>query len=153
LQGRELPRRLSDYDLDAVNDARAAVRDAVRAGALASAHDVADGGLAVALAECCLAGGVGATVTVDVPELATAEDERGLGPGSEAVLTALFGEGPGGWVVSGELAALRALGEHVAVRHLGEVGGERLQVTIGTEQLSWDSAQMTAANEALGPLF
>ena len=32
----------------------------VRAGALRSAHDVAEGGLAVALAECCLAGGLGA---------------------------------------------------------------------------------------------
>ena len=33
-------------------------------GALTSAHDIAEGGLAVALAECCLAGGIGATVTV-----------------------------------------------------------------------------------------
>ena len=32
----------------------------VRAGALRSAHDIAEGGLAVALAECCLAGGLGA---------------------------------------------------------------------------------------------
>ena len=40
----------------------AAVRDAVRAGALSSAHDIAEGGLAVALAECCLGGGLGAQV-------------------------------------------------------------------------------------------
>ena len=34
-----------------------AVREAVRSGALRSAHDIAEGGLAVALAECCIAGG------------------------------------------------------------------------------------------------
>ena len=38
------------------------VREAVRAGALRSAHDIAEGGLAVALAECCIAGGLGAAV-------------------------------------------------------------------------------------------
>ena len=40
----------------------AAIRQAVRAGALHSAHDVAEGGVAVALAECALASGLGATV-------------------------------------------------------------------------------------------
>ena len=46
-------------DLGELRTLHAAVRQAVRAGALRSAHDVAEGGLAVALAECCLAGGVG----------------------------------------------------------------------------------------------
>ena len=41
-----------------------AIRDAVRAGALSSAHDIAEGGLATALAECCLAGGLGAEVVL-----------------------------------------------------------------------------------------
>ena len=44
--------------------AQAAVREAVRAGSLSSAHDIAEGGLAVALAECCLAGGLGARVVL-----------------------------------------------------------------------------------------
>ena len=39
-----------------------AVREAVRAGAVSSAHDVAEGGFAVALAECCLAGAIGARI-------------------------------------------------------------------------------------------
>jgi phosphoribosylformylglycinamidine (FGAM) synthase-like enzyme len=39
-----------------------AVRDGVRSGALSSAHDIAEGGIAVALAECCIAGGIGATL-------------------------------------------------------------------------------------------
>src|SRR5205085_11363301 len=40
--------------------ALAAIRDLVRRGGLSSAHDVADGGVAVALTESCIAGGVGA---------------------------------------------------------------------------------------------
>ena len=73
----------------------AAVREAVRAGALRSAHDVAEGGLAVALAEGCLAGGLGATV-----------DLSPLRPAGEALL---FGEGPGAFVVSGPEQSLRRL--------------------------------------------
>ena len=44
--------------------AHARVRQAMRAGALTSAHDIAEGGLSTALAECCIAGGVGASVTL-----------------------------------------------------------------------------------------
>ena len=61
-----------------VRDLHAAVREAVRSGLLHSAHDIAEGGLAVALAECCAAGEIGASV--ELP--GTGEDE-------------LFGEAPG----------------------------------------------------------
>ncbi|MBV5260987.1 phosphoribosylformylglycinamidine synthase subunit PurL [Synechococcus moorigangaii CMS01] len=40
------------------------VREAIAAGLLASAHDLAEGGLAVALAECCIGGKVGATIAI-----------------------------------------------------------------------------------------
>ncbi len=40
-------------DLNYESAVHAAVREAVRAGLVASAHDLSDGGLAVALAECC----------------------------------------------------------------------------------------------------
>ena len=70
----------------------AAIRQAVRSGALRSAHDVAEGGLAVALAECCVAGGLGAEVDLDAAE------------------AALFGEGPGAFVVSGPRDAFTAFG-------------------------------------------
>src|SRR5947209_6734749 len=53
-------------EVQAVRDAHGAVRDGIRAGALHSAHDIAEGGLAVALAECCIAGGSGAKVATDV---------------------------------------------------------------------------------------
>ncbi len=98
LRGEPLPDGLPEFDLEAVHEAIVAVREAVRAGSLSSAHDIAEGGLAIALAECCLAGGVGARV-----ELAAAAGSDGLADG-ERVLSALFGEGAGGFVVSGPAA-------------------------------------------------
>ena len=95
---------LPQADLGELRALHAAVRQAVRAGALRSAHDVAEGGLAVALAEACLAGGLGATV-----------DLSPLRPAGEALL---FGEGPGAFVVSGPEQSLRAFGAAaVAHRH------------------------------------
>ena len=86
----------------------AAIRQGVRSGALRSAHDVAEGGLAVALAECCVASGLGAEVTVDT-------DER-----------ALFGEGPGAFVVSAPYDAFAAFG--AAATMIGIVGGDVLRL-------------------------
>ncbi len=81
------------------------VRELVRSGAAHSVHDVAEGGLAVALAECCIAGGIGATV----------QFEDGLEP--------LFGEAPGrAFVVSGPEEALAGL------PLIGRVGGSELEI-------------------------
>jgi len=78
------------------------VRARVRSGAFASAHDISEGGVAVALAECCIAGGLGASVRLP----------RGLDP---------FGEAPGrAFVVSGSAEALAGF---VVI---GQVGGEAL---------------------------
>src|SRR5690606_4884431 len=64
LAGSELAKQRGELDRGlpqpAVADVAAAcaiIRDAVRADRLSSAHDVADGGLAVALAESAIAGG------------------------------------------------------------------------------------------------
>jgi phosphoribosylformylglycinamidine synthase len=99
-------------DLGELRALHAAVRQAVRAGVLRSVHDVAEGGLAVALVECCLAGGLGARV-----------DLSALRPGGEALL---FGEGPGAFVVSGPEQSLRAFG--AAAVQIGEVGGADLAI-------------------------
>jgi phosphoribosylformylglycinamidine synthase II len=142
LLGRPLPDGLAAVDVAAVAATHAAVRDAVRAGALSSAHDIAEGGLAVALAECCLAGGIGAQV-----ELSTATD----------LATALFGEGPGGFLVSGEAGALRALGERAPVVSLGRVGDDVLSIveagaTAGT-MLTLTLVELAAAHASLSELF
>jgi phosphoribosylformylglycinamidine (FGAM) synthase-like enzyme len=113
LRGEPLEGPLPQADLGELRATHAAVRQAVRSGALHSAHDVAEGGVAVALAEACVAGGLGAEV--DLSPLAA----RGL-----AEDDALFGEGPGAFVVSGSAEALRAFG--AAAVPLGTVGGPAL---------------------------
>ena len=115
LWGRELPDGLPPVDIAAVALAQAAVRGAVRAGAVSSAHDIAEGGLAVALAECCLAGGVGARVVLE-----------------DADAEQLFGEGSGGFVVSGGERELRELGARTQVSILGSVGGDELRIGMPT---------------------
>jgi phosphoribosylformylglycinamidine synthase len=55
----ELDTGLPRPDVAAVSAACTTVRDAVRAGKLSSAHDISDGGLACALAESAIAGGLG----------------------------------------------------------------------------------------------
>ena len=106
LRGEPLEGALPGADLGALRALHAAVRQGVRSGALRSAHDVAEGGLAVALAECCIAGAVGARVGVSgVP---------------------LFAEGPGAFVVSGPREALARFGAAATV--IGSVEGEALVV-------------------------
>jgi phosphoribosylformylglycinamidine synthase subunit PurL len=132
LRGEPLPDRLAAVDVAAVRATLDAIGQAVRTGSLRSCHDVADGGLVVAVAECCLAGGLGATLRLP------AEDESWL-----------FGEAPGGFVASGERAALEALGERVALLVLGEVGGDEL--VVGADH--WPLAELRDAHAALAVLF
>jgi phosphoribosylformylglycinamidine synthase subunit PurL len=136
LWGEPLPDGLPAVDLAAARAVLDSVRDAVRAFAVRSCHDIADGGLLVAVAESCLAGGLGATL-----ELGEAEDPW----------AALFGEQPGGFVVSGALDALESL--DAPVRLLGTVGGDALAVGVAGERASWPLAELRAAHEALGRLF
>jgi phosphoribosylformylglycinamidine synthase len=56
-----------DLDLHAVSEVAAAVRALVLDGVLSGVHDIADGGLAKALAEMTARSGVGARVTYDDP--------------------------------------------------------------------------------------
>ncbi len=126
LRGEALPDGLAEIDVEAVRETQAAVREAVREGWLSSAHDVAEGGLAVALAECCLAGWLGAEIALD------AQTAAELG-GAVGVQTALFGEGPGGFLVSGEAGSLARLAERVALRRLGTVGGDSLAIEAAGE--------------------
>ena len=102
-------------DLERIIATFDAVREAVRSGAAVSAHDIAEGGIAVALAESCLAGGIGARV------------ELGSSGSPEE---ALFGEAPGGFLLSGSEEQLRSIGERVALQIIGTVGGESLAIEL-----------------------
>jgi phosphoribosylformylglycinamidine synthase subunit PurL len=125
------------------------VRAAVRGGALGSAHDVSEGGVACALAESCIAGGIGARIDL-APLIAR------LGPEAPPE-AALFGEGPGGVIVSGPLEAIEGLAEQAGADgliRLGEVGGETLELAAGVATLSLLVEEAEAVYEgALPGLF
>jgi phosphoribosylformylglycinamidine synthase len=133
LRGEPLPDELPVADLGKVREAHDAVRDAVRAGDLSSAHDVAEGGFLVAIAESCIAGGLGATIE---------------GP-DEDVLAWLFCEAPGGgFVVSGPREAIDRLGERTPMTVFGTVGGDSLEVT-GSAGFSVSLAELGQAHSTL----
>jgi phosphoribosylformylglycinamidine synthase subunit PurL len=136
LAGSELAKQRGDLGpglpalpTDLVRAAIELVREGVRAGRLTSVHDVSDGGLACALAECAIAGGVGVRADLDpMVEL------RGMSGES-----CLFGEGPGGFVVAGERAAIEdlagAIGEAGALV-IGEAGGDRIEVSAAEAEIA-----------------
>jgi phosphoribosylformylglycinamidine synthase subunit PurL len=153
LRGRELPDGLPEIDVAAVRSAQFAVRGAVRVGGLSSAHDIAEGGLAIALAECCLAGGLGADVRLD--ELVGKGEDGGGGEDGEDVdpLRVLFGEGPGGFLVSGIPTGVRALGRRTYVRVIGTVSPDALSIRLDQLSLSATLTELTEAHASLGKLF
>ncbi len=128
----DLERRLQSLVLGLIRDDARPVK---------SAQDIAEGGFAVALAECCVASAehIGASVSL---------------PGDEPFATALFGEGPTRIVLSVEpsqvdrvLAAASAAG--VAAKRIGVTGGDRLVITRGAVVLvDAPIASLHAAREA-----
>jgi phosphoribosylformylglycinamidine synthase subunit PurL len=165
LWGWDLPDGLPPLDVPAVAAAQAAILAAVRAGTLSSAHDIAEGGLAVALAECCLAGDLGARVSLDGDffgaEVADATGREGIWSGiSPATATALYGEGSGGFVVSGSEDDLRALSASTPARVVGSVGGDVLRIECPAraregegEAIELTLGEMAEAHAALAELF
>jgi phosphoribosylformylglycinamidine synthase len=113
-------------DLDGERALQRLVVQLIRAGALQSAHDCAEGGLAIAVAECTFdSGGIG--VTVDLPAAGQAGD-------FQAVAT-LFGESASRIVVSvmpehleAVAAAARAAG--VPCRVIGATGGDHIRLAV-----------------------
>jgi phosphoribosylformylglycinamidine synthase len=145
--GSELAKLRGDLDRGLpgteIGEARAAielVRDAARAGRISAAHDVSDGGIACALAECAIAAGVGIRADLDpLVELRGGSGE-----------SALFGEGPGGFVVAGPRAALQELageGERrgVTVLTLGDAGGEMLDLSAAETEVALPLDEAAAA--------
>ena len=162
LLGEPLPDGLPEIDIEAVRSAQLAVRDAVRAGALSSAHDVAEGGVAVALAECCLIGGLGAQVELpeglwEVTPLPPPPDPASRGAVPTLLSAALFGEGSGCFLVSGEAAALTALGERTPIAVIGRVGDDLLSIVeagaLAGTMLTLTLDELASAHGALRELF
>jgi phosphoribosylformylglycinamidine synthase subunit PurL len=93
---------------------------AARGNLLRSAHDCSDGGMLVALAECCLLGGIGVRCPPLSPEAPVRLD------------AALFGESPSRFIVSVPSRAMPemqtlARRHHVEISLLGLAGGESME--------------------------
>ncbi|HKW77825.1 MAG TPA: AIR synthase-related protein, partial [Candidatus Limnocylindria bacterium] len=120
------------------------VLDAHRRGLVRAAHDRAEGGLGVALAELALRDGVGMRVTLPAVR---GVDKR----------VALFGEAPSGVVLVADPADVEALracaAEHdVPIWTLGVMGGDLLEVApvLGTPLASLRQAYERGLSRSLG---
>jgi len=122
---RRLAGPLAPLDFDTERRVQRAVRAAVAAGLVATAHDCSEGGVAVALAESCV----------------TARDRVGcdatLPAAARADLT-LFGEGPSRVLVAVEARHAREFEGLMAEsaipwRWIGTTGGDRLVIRVGND--------------------
>jgi len=112
-----------------------AVRDLIRKGLLKSAHDCSEGGVAVALAECCF----------NPEKLFGAEID--LKRGDTSAATALFNESQSRIVIS---VAPENLQKTMSILHegqipfqqLGKVDGNQLRIRLGSEEFSWPVADL-----------
>lgn len=91
---------------------QAACREGIRQGWVESAHDCAEGGLAVALAECCIGGNLGATVALAASNVETL-------PTSPRLDTLLFGEA-GGRILVSVMPEQTTVWEACLSEHLGD---------------------------------
>jgi phosphoribosylformylglycinamidine synthase subunit PurL len=112
-----------------------AVRDLIRERLVKSAHDCSEGGLAVALAECCF----------NPEKLFGAEID--LKAGDTPATTVLFNESQSRIVIS---VAPENLQEAMSIlrdgqipfQQLGGVGGNKLRIRVGSEEFSWPIADL-----------
>ena len=110
-------------DLDLIRERAVGkiVLAAAKSGQLRSAHDCSDGGMLIALAECCLLGGMGMrgpALTVEAPLRLDA---------------AFFGESPSRFIISAPSRAMPELQSlarrhHVEISLLGMAGGDSLEL-------------------------
>jgi phosphoribosylformylglycinamidine (FGAM) synthase-like enzyme len=126
-------------DLEAEKRAQALCLKAIRSGWVRSAHDCSDGGLAAALAECCIFGGAGAQVSLP--------DGSGLGAREW-----LFAESQSRIVLSAaqsRVGAIRQEAERLGVPfvEIGRVGGDSLLISAGGRNMDVSVAELYAAYE------
>ena len=141
-------------DLDKERDLHLALRGLIHSGLVKSAHDCSEGGLAVALAECCIS----EQFARETPRLIGAQiDLSHPAPGPDAtaptdleklrLLALLFGETQGRIIISSSPSDAVKIVERaklvgITAAKIGAVGGDSLQVKIRDEKFSWPVAEM-----------
>ncbi|PWT84013.1 MAG: phosphoribosylformylglycinamidine synthase II, partial [Acidobacteria bacterium] len=122
-------------DLAREIDVQNAVRDLIRAGLLKSAHDCSEGGLAVAIAECCFN-----------PETLFGVNIA-LEAGDIAATTVLFNESQSRIIISGAPEQLEKITAMLRERDipfhtLGTVGGDKLCIRVNQTAFHWRVADL-----------
>jgi phosphoribosylformylglycinamidine synthase len=98
--------RPTKVDFDLERRVQKVCREGIRAGWIHSAHDCAEGGLAIAIAECCLAGKLGAEIYLEVTQ-------------SQRLDEMLFGEG-GTRIIVSVAPSQQEIWESYLQEHLGQ---------------------------------
>jgi phosphoribosylformylglycinamidine synthase len=119
------------YEIEIQN----AVRALIREGVVKSAHDCSEGGLAVALVECCFN-----------PEKSFGA-EIDLKAGDAPATTVLFNESQSRIVISVAPENLQVMMSilqegQIQFQQLGRVGGDQLRIRVGSENFSWPTADL-----------
>jgi phosphoribosylformylglycinamidine synthase II len=112
-----------------------AVRDLIREGFVKSAHDCSEGGLAVALAECCF----------NPEKLFGAQID--LKAGGTPAATVLFNESQSRILISvapGNLQRTMSILQErqIPFQEIGKVGGTQLSIRVESEEFSWPIADL-----------
>lgn len=160
--------RIPDVDLEAELALQQLLQHSIAARLVRSAHDCSDGGLAVTLAESCIAGRIGARVSLDdvswvggslgcAASAGAAETHtNAIGPLAQRPDIAFFGETPTLVVVStlpGDAEEFEDLCETAGVpcTRIGTVGGSDLLISAVGRALQVGIAELDQAYESALP--
>jgi phosphoribosylformylglycinamidine synthase II len=129
---------LSEIDLPRHARALAIVREATRSGLVLAAHDIAEGGLAVALAEMSIPARIGVRARIE----------------QDAFDTWAYGEGAGGFVLAcapEDFDSLAAICADIPFGRIGETGGNEVVLEGVTASLSLQVEEAVKAYEEAVP--
>jgi len=117
---RGFSRRVPDVDIPVLRSAMEVVIGGIERSAVVSCHDISDGGLAVALAEMCIGGDIGADVDLSRMEKLRSDVK-------------LFSESNTRWLLELKKGKEKQLprDRKVKVTRLGSVGGSTLSIASG----------------------
>ncbi|MER3432699.1 MAG: phosphoribosylformylglycinamidine synthase subunit PurL [Leptolyngbya sp. ERB_1_1] len=114
-----------DFELE--RKVQAVCRAGIRSGLIQSAHDCAEGGVAIALSECCFGYHLGAEIQLSTP--AARIDQVLFAEGGARIIVSVKPELIAEW----EALVSSELGDHW--QKLGSVGGESLKISIAQFQI------------------
>src|SRR5438477_1102189 len=121
------------------------VRDLIRLGLVRSAHDCSEGGLAVAMTECCFSpdGLLGAEIDLEN----CGGSHAGDAPASTNVATVLFNETQSRIIIScdpknTELVLSELRSKNIPHAQIGSVIADDLRITVNGENLGWPVAEL-----------